>query len=103
GNPRHRPPTGLVRLAHGSHRLLQQAFTIDKFRVRVAQAGGIGAHVLVTQGKAQVRRIHGPQHGIHGWHDTSSSESFDSSRSLHGSATKSGMRRGGRAPYSPYG
>src|SRR5262245_59256217 len=28
--------------------------------------------MLVTQSKAQLRRLHGPQHGIHGWHDTPS-------------------------------
>src|SRR5262245_3808611 len=60
----------LVRLAHGRYGLLQQALTVDKFRVRVAQAGGIGADMLVRQSKAQVRRVHWPQHGIHGWHDT---------------------------------
>ena len=51
----------------------QQAGTVDKFRVRVTQAGGVGAHMLMTQGKAQVRRLHWPQHGIYGWHDTPSS------------------------------
>ena len=73
GHLDHRPHAGLVRLAHGRHRLLQQALAVEEFRVRVAQAGGVGAHMLVTQGKAQVSRLHGPQHGIHGWHDTPSS------------------------------
>src|SRR5215510_6615740 len=63
----------LVRLAHGRYRLLQQALAVDKFRVRVAQASGVGADMLVRQGKAQISRLHWPQHGIHGWHNTPSS------------------------------
>src|SRR6516164_3166716 len=73
GHLDHRPHASLVGLAHGRHRLLQQALTVEEFRVRVAQASGIGAHMLVTQGKAQVSRLHWPQHGIYGWHGTPSS------------------------------
>src|SRR5262245_38439704 len=75
GHLDHSPHTGLVRLAHGRHRLFQQALTVDKFRVRVTQSGSVGADMLVRQGKAQCRRIHWPQHGIHGWHSTLSSVS----------------------------
>src|SRR2546430_2242933 len=75
----HRPHAFLVRLAHGRHRFLQQARAVEEFRVRVAQAGGVGAHMLVTQGKAQVLRLHWTQHGIHSWHDTPSLSGFDSS------------------------
>src|SRR5262245_21455645 len=103
GHLDHCPHAGLVRFAHGCHRLLQQALTVDKFRIRVAQAGGVGAHMLVTQSKAQVSRIHGPQHGIHSWHDTLSSYGFDSPPYLLGSATKSGIRRVVRVWYSVYG
>jgi hypothetical protein len=44
----HRPHAFLVRLAHGRHRLLQQARGVEKFWVCVAQAGSVGAHMLVT-------------------------------------------------------
>ena len=67
----------LVRFVHGCHRLLQQSLAVEEFRVRVTQASSVGAHMLVTQGKAQISGLHWPQHGIHGCHDTPSSEGFN--------------------------
>jgi hypothetical protein len=54
--------------AHGGDGLFAEAVTVDDLRAGVAEAGGVGANVLVAQGEAQVVGIHGPHHAVHGCH-----------------------------------